>query len=247
MAHIHLMLNPKGGIGKSSLCSFLAEYFHSKDRKVHCIDTDITVGKFSAIKKFKVERFVVLDHQQRVDPMCFDRLMEVLISSAEDDYFVIDTGGSSYDAICSYIAENGVFEILEEAGHQLFIHTVIVGDDSYVSTSSGAEKLMANFTNVQFVLWLNPLQGKPITDPDGTPFQETELFEKVSATERLYSVISLPPLDPLTYGVNIRQLFASSKTFSEAQADSKLFTFMARARLQRIWDGISTQLEQSNL
>ena len=249
MANIHLMLAIKGGCGKSTLCGFLVQYLQSKDRVVKCFDTDVSVGTFSSIKAYKTERINIFNHLRQVDPILFDALIEKLAMAKENDEIIIDTGGDSHNELCAYITENAIFDLLNDAGHHVFVHTVIVGGDIYEITAKGFENLVANFAEfagVQFVVWLNPFNGKKIAK-GGVEFQNSDLFQAAQETGKIYAVIDLPMLDPRTFGVNISQLLEKSLTFQEGIMDEKQFDIMARSRLKRTWDNIASLLSVANL
>jgi len=40
VASVHLVLQGKGGVGKSFVSSILAQYFRTKSAPVYCLDTD---------------------------------------------------------------------------------------------------------------------------------------------------------------------------------------------------------------
>jgi CO dehydrogenase nickel-insertion accessory protein CooC1 len=45
---VHLVLQGKGGVGKSFVAAILAQYFKTKTAQVHCLDTDPVNGVLSA-------------------------------------------------------------------------------------------------------------------------------------------------------------------------------------------------------
>src|ERR1700733_10048883 len=73
---IHLMLQGKGGVGKSLVASVLAQYFREHGRDVRCIDTDPvnrTLAQYSALG---ADRLILRDEHNRIDQRSFDTLME---------------------------------------------------------------------------------------------------------------------------------------------------------------------------
>ena len=249
MANIHLMIQVKGGSGKSTLCGFLAEYFMTKQRKMRCYDTDLGVGYFSQIAAFNTKKFNILDEDRKVDPILFDGLIEELLVAESEEEVLIDTGGDSHNPICAYITENDVFGLLHEQGHHVFIHSIVQGGRDYEVTTGCINTLVANYADaqcVQFVIWLNPANGKGVTY-NGESFEDSKIYKAAVKTGKIYGVISLPKVDQQTFGVNIAQLLESKKTFHQGFDDAENFNVMARSRLLRMWNNIDAEISKANL
>ena len=61
MAKIHMLLQGKGGVGKSLIASVLAQYKLAKGQKPLCIDTDPVNATFFGFKALKVKRLELMD------------------------------------------------------------------------------------------------------------------------------------------------------------------------------------------
>ena len=57
-ADVHLVLNGKGGVGKSVVATWLAEFLVSRGRSVRCIDGDPVNRSFSQYKALGAEKLV---------------------------------------------------------------------------------------------------------------------------------------------------------------------------------------------
>lgn len=249
MANIHLMLQKKGGVGKSTLCCFFAEYMLYKGRTLRCYDTDVSVGKFSSFTAFNVQKVNIFDEQKRIDPIQFDGLMEELLAAGDDEEIIIDTGGDSYTALNSYIIENDVFSLLSEHGHRVFWHTVLLGGADYEITTSDFSNLASNFSvfdGVSFVIWLNPFNGKKVAF-NKINFEDSDLFKAAKKTGKVFALIDLPVTDPLTFGHNIGTMLENKQSFAEAIDDSKRFNIMARSRLTKMRKSTFALIDMCNL
>ncbi len=71
MASIHLILQGKGGVGKSMIAAFIAQYKLGKGKLPLCLDTDPVNASFEAYKSLKVSRLSILQHEE-IDPRRFD-------------------------------------------------------------------------------------------------------------------------------------------------------------------------------
>jgi CO dehydrogenase nickel-insertion accessory protein CooC1 len=95
MSKIHLVMQGKGGVGKSLLAFYLAQYVKEKNGKCLAIDTDPlnqTLARTAALEA-KVVRILADDHIT-IMKNAFDLMIEEC--EAEDADVVIDVGASSF-------------------------------------------------------------------------------------------------------------------------------------------------------
>jgi hypothetical protein len=59
-ASVHLVLQGKGGVGKSFVSAILAQYFRTKSARVHCMDTDPVNATFAQYRLLEAEHLKVL-------------------------------------------------------------------------------------------------------------------------------------------------------------------------------------------
>jgi len=135
MATIHMVLQGKGGVGKSMLATLLAQFKISKGQSPVCIDTDPVNATFYGFKSLNVQRLDILDDDKNVDAIKFDDLIE-RIGEATDDV-IIDNGASSFIPLSSYLIANETASVFKEMGHQLLVHTVITGGQAMPDTLGG--------------------------------------------------------------------------------------------------------------
>ena len=82
MSRIHMLLQGKGGVGKSFIASVLAQYKLAKGQKPLCIDTDPVNATFFGFKALKVQRLQLMDGEE-INPRNFDALVELVPRPAE--------------------------------------------------------------------------------------------------------------------------------------------------------------------
>jgi CO dehydrogenase nickel-insertion accessory protein CooC1 len=73
MAKIHMILQGKGGVGKSFISSTLAQHKFAKGGNPLCIDTDPVNATFYGFKKLNVKQINVMNNDE-IDPRKFDDL-----------------------------------------------------------------------------------------------------------------------------------------------------------------------------
>jgi Mrp family chromosome partitioning ATPase len=78
---VHLILQGKGGVGKSLVAAILAQYFGEHGREVHCVDTDPVNHTFSQYSGLNVARLDLMA-EGTIDPRVFDSLMEQLLTGS---------------------------------------------------------------------------------------------------------------------------------------------------------------------
>ncbi len=227
MATIHLILQGKGGVGKSMIAAFIAQYQLTKGKCPLCIDTDPVNASFQAYKSLNVHRLTIMQDEE-IDPRSFDQLVE-LISNAKGDV-VIDNGASSFVPLSAYLITNQVPALLHDMGHQLVVHTVITGGQALSDTVHGFVQLVKQYPpDVLFIVWLNPYWG-PI-ERDGKVFEQMKAY--LEHKDRVSAIIRLPDLKKETFGRDLSDMLQNHLTFDEALASSEI-TIMARQRLSII-------------
>lgn len=220
---IHIILHSKGGIGKSFISSILAQLLQSETN----VDLDQGQSTFGSYKSLNVQHIDALTSDFTIDHARFDRAIEILL---ESKVAVVDTGANSFHPLMEYILANGIFEYLEEAGHEIIVHTIVAGGADLKETAE-AFSAIANFSP-RIVLWLNEHFGA--TDVNGKPFVESKLF--LEAAPKVLGVIVLPRLNAQTTGADLNRLISARKTFAEADG---MFRVMELHRLRRYYKDIS--------
>jgi CO dehydrogenase nickel-insertion accessory protein CooC1 len=76
MARIHMILQGKGGVGKSFIAATIAQYKASKGQKPLCIDTDPVNLTFHGYKALGVRRLELMDGEE-INSRNFDTLVEI--------------------------------------------------------------------------------------------------------------------------------------------------------------------------
>jgi len=236
MATIHMVLQGKGGVGKSMLATMLAQYKTCKGQAPVCIDTDPVNATFYGFKSLNVQRLDVLDEDKNVDASKFDDLIELISETTND--VIIDNGASSFIPLSSYLVANDIASVFEDMGHQLFVHTVITGGQAMPDTLGGFDALVRQFPNeCAFVVWLNPYWGK--VQYEGLSFEEMSIYK--NNADRVIKLVEIPSLTPETFGRDFSDMLKSRRTFDEVISDKSL-KIMPRQRLKIIQSKIFDEL-----
>ena len=238
MAKIHMILQGKGGVGKSFIAATLAQYKASKGQKPLCIDTDPVNATFEGYKALGVKRLQIMDGDE-IKPRNFDTLIE-LIAPTKDDV-IIDNGASSFVQLSHYLISNQVPLLLSNMGHELVVHTVITGGQALLDTVNGFSQLASQFPeNAIFVVWLNPYWG-PI-EHEGKGFEQLKAYTTNKA--RVSAIVKIPSLKEETYGRDLSDMLQDRLTFDQALAMESL-TIMTRQRLKIVKGQLFAQLDNA--
>ena len=176
MSTVHLILQGKGGVGKSFAAFLLAQYLPDKSVLVRCFDADpinSTLASFPALNAVKVDLIENSDKGRRIDPRRFDDLVEQITGQPAEAHVIVDTGSSAFVPLLHYVLSNEVQAILSQGGHQLVVHTIVTGGQALLDTLHGAAQLVQQLDAARFVIWLNPFWG-PVAD-NGRTFEQMNL------------------------------------------------------------------------
>ena len=240
MAKIHMVLQGKGGVGKSMIAATIAQYKASKGQKPLCIDTDPVNATFEGYKALKVRRLNIMDGDE-INTRNFDALVEVIAPVKTD--VIIDNGATSFVPLSHYLISNQVPGLLQEMEHELVVHTVITGGQALLDTVSGFAQLAKQFpAECLFVVWLNPYWG-PIED-EGKGFEQMKAYTANKA--RVSAIIQIPALKDETYGRDFAEMLRARLTFDEALAMESL-TIMTRQRLKIVRTQLFGQLQNATV
>jgi len=238
MSTIHFILQGKGGIGKSLVSSFLAQYFKDSGTQLLCLDTDPINATFTAIEALEVEQVAIMEGDNQINVRCFDDMIEQIMET--DRTVVIDNGAASFTPLSNYLFENQIFAQLHAHERQVMVHVVIVGGQALENTLSDFNNLMNQLPEgVETIVWLNehfgPVQAK------GKTFEEMQAY--LNHRDRVSAIIHLPKRSDETFGRDIAEMLADRLTFAEALANPH-YRLMSKQRLKIIQRHLYEQLER---
>src|SRR5260370_9133249 len=166
-ASIHILLQGKGGVGKSLISAILSQYLLSKGQDVCCVDADPVNHTLSEYQSLAVSCLNLLK-EGSVDQREFDLLMERFLT--ESGTFVVDTGASTFIPLWHYILENHALDYLRERGKRVFVHSVITGGQSLNDTRAGFSQLAETTREQHICVWVNEYFGAVL--PAGSLFSD---------------------------------------------------------------------------
>jgi len=224
----------KGGVGKSFITWLLAQYFIEKKRDTYFADTDPTNASFAAYPEIGARHVNICDDEMNVDQGLFDGLVNDI--ARHDGYSVIDTGATSFLSMMNYLTANGTFDSLKEAGHQIVVHTPIVGGPAMRDTLQGLLSILQE-TKADVVVWQNEYFGEVLKHP--LKFTDTEIYKEYG--DRILGVVHLPKREQTTFNKDLHDLI--DKNLLLSACDGPDFPFAQKSRLNKVRKNLFEQLD----
>lgn len=236
MNHVHMVLQGKGGIGKTFVSYLLAQYLLEQNLSVCCIDTDPVNASFSSFKALNVQA-IELIADNSIQQSRFDDLIEQIVT--QDKHFVVDNGAASFIPMSNYIIENDVVDVLTQANRKVIVHIVIAGGLGLINTISDFNQLAAQLPeSAEIVVWLNEHFGK--LEVEGKTFEEMKAYR--NHKDRISGIIRLHRRTADTFGQDIGDMIEKRLTFEEA-LESDAFRLMSKQRLSMVRRELFEQLD----
>lgn len=237
MKHVNLVMQGKGGAGKSFISLCLTEYLRQEEKNTVAIDTDPVNPTLSSYRALNCN-LIKMMNEAEIDHRSFDALIEGIIESEDETHFVIDTGATTFLPLVKYLAENDVLDLLAEHECEVALHTIVSGGGAIDATISCVEKLFEVFPTQKLIIWKNEYSGP--AEKNGKPFEELKVFQ--ANKERIYAIPKLEQRTSSSFNHDIQTMIEKRKTFSEAIHDES-FGLMARQRLKKVQSSVFSQLQ----
>ena len=235
---VHLVLQGKGGIGKSVVASWLTEFLTTREQKVCAIDADPVNRSLGQYKALGAEKLDLMNQDGLIERSRFDRLVDRF--AIEDAAFVVDSGATAFLPFWTYIVEAEMLRVLREAGRNVYVHVPISGGEMLNDTLLGFKTLATGAADKSLVLWINEYFG-PVAR-EGKAFNQMQVYLDNEA--KVLTSVGIPQRSPDTFGETIRRMREWKMTFQEA-IDSADFMLIQRSRLHIVRRDLFEQLENT--
>ncbi len=235
---VHIVLQGKGGVGKSLVASALMQYLMESrgGAPIRGVDTDPSNQTLAGYEVLAARALPILaEGTSRVDEGKFDELVKWLVEDPAEA--VIDTGATSFLPFSNYLLENDILALLRKQGRSIRIHTVITGGPSLLDTADGFRSLARTLPSASMVVWLNEYFG-PIA-VDGKSFEHGKAYQEHAG--KVLGLVRWKMRNPDTFGRDMRQLLQKRMTFREG-IECADFNIVQRQRFKLMRDDLFEQL-----
>ena len=233
---VHLVLQGKGGVGKSMISAILGQYFQHRKTTPHCFDTDPVNATFAQYQALGAEHINVLRrgaiHDKRFDEL-FEKICQI------EGVCIVDTGATTFVPLWSYILENDILSFLAAQSRRVFVHSVVVGGQALTDTLNGFKRLAETTTEKNVIVWLNEYFGE--ISKEGKSFEQFRVAEEQA--HKLLGTVLILERNPNTYGDDMRQMLSNRLTFEEAIRLPD-FSLVSKQRLTIIRRELFEQLDR---
>jgi len=233
---VHIILQGKGGVGKSFVSAILAQYFRTKPAPVHCLDTDPVNATFAQYRILEAEHLKIL-RRGAINDKQFDRFVDMVCEG--QGVFIVDTGATTFVPLWNFILDNEILAFFKSYKRRVFVHSVVAGGQAMSDTLNGLERLAQTTSEKNVIVWLNEYFGE--ISKDGKTFEEFKVAEEYAC--KLVGTVVIRERNPLTFGDDVRMMLERRLTFDEAIRDAD-FSLVAKQRLAIIRREIYEQLDQ---
>lgn len=233
---VHFVLQGKGGIGKTLVSSWLAQYVEERfPGTLEAYDTDQENTTFANYKALNVKLIDVMNPDRTINRKMFDSMLLEVFASKKN--IVIDNGANTFSPLMSYLMENDFIDLMLESGKRVYIHTIIGGGDNLKDTTAGFVSL-AKQTNCPMIIWLNENASWGTTEN----FIESKTFTDNSANVR--GVVLLQGRNSDTFGDDIRRMNKARLTLKEVMASETEFNILEKSRLGSVVRDVFGKLDE---
>jgi hypothetical protein len=225
---IHIVLQSKGGVGKSFVAAHIAQYFAQQGSRVHVFDSDPTTPTLTRYGALGATYFNFMDGDE-LDVTKFDDLATSILG-AHEDVVVVDTGSSNFIPMASYLRNEGVLRVFADEGRRVSIHSVLVGGPAARETLAGLVSIVRGLFAHDYVAWLNSFFG-PIAF-DGKPLEETPGYAEVR--DKLRGIVRIKHRsgsNNVLHAAAVRKMLERYLTYGEV-FESRDFSLWEKQRLR---------------
>lgn len=221
MTEFHCVLQTKGGVGKSVVSSWFAQYLQSLGTSPLTFECDPANETLTRYKALRAARIDLLDGQDQIDRGLFDAVLEILIDDKEP-IVLMDNGQAAFLPLARYFVECDAIEVMKRHGRRTMLHSVVTGGQSGVSTLEGLSAVLEQVDGrCPIVVWQNEHFGPVDTKVVGTLIEPHR--------DRLVGPIRLLEQSK-PFQDDIRQMLQRYLTFEEAIVSAE-FRVMQKQRL----------------
>jgi len=230
------VIGNKGGIGKTTISAYLAEYFEENNRDVIVIDTDPENKTFLSYGWKNGLPINLKDENDDISKSGFDDMLEIILNNKDKD-IIIDNGAGSFNALINYFPENEILALFEDENIEHTIVGIVAGGGNAVDSLNGLNTILGGFDS-DFIVFNNELLGT--TELKGTKLQNTKVIE--NHKQKIKAIIDIPKKNGYMVD-DIIDFTKLRKKFGELKHDENL-KMMQKRRLVEYKKEIFEQLDK---
>lgn len=230
---MHMVMQSKGGAGKSVVAAILAQFLKSLNDEVKLVDTDPNNKTLASYQGLEVQALDVIDEDTKlVNQGVFDQITNPFLEGNYD--VLVDTGSGEFLPLYNYMRELGLDNLFKQMNKHLVVHVPITYDGNKEDTLKSLEAITKSFPDASIVIWENSHHGKKDSDILNSPFGKQH--------QNIIASVHLQKLNPDTEGKALRTMLDNFVTI-DMLIESGRITLLDQLRLKNIRNDWFTQLE----
>jgi len=238
MNSVHIILQGKGGVGKSLIAVMLTQYLKRQGKHVICADTDPVNATFTQYKSLDVTHIDIAKDGTVIQSK-FDPIMETMIETDAD--FVIDNGAATFLPLTKYLVDNEIYKILEDSGKKVYVHSVLTGGQAKTDTFHGFNELVDKTNgSARIVVWENEFWG-PI-EYDGHPISATKVYKEADRAGKIAGRVKITDRSSNDAFVDAVKAMTSAHLTLADVNEAPEFGFLVKNRLNKIVGDVFNEL-----
>ena len=230
MKEVHLILQGKGGVGKSLIASLIAQFLNETQKNLQCFDTDPVNPTFSRYAALNVKIIDLMTPAKTIDSAKFDALIESII--LHEGVTVVDNGAATFVPLVAYLLESQAIDLLIASGVKIYVHVPIVGGQAKDDTVLNLVNILKNLA-CPTVVWINEFWGA-IND-DITQWASLKPHK-----QQIKGIIKLKQLNPDTFGRDISKMTSDALLMDQVYKSSD-YSLMQKQRIKTFARDIQQQ------
>lgn len=240
---VHFVMQEKGGVGKTLVAYFLAQYLREKcdAADLLCFDIDASNNSLARFRGLNVRALDLVENGE-IPQEKFHPIFNELFGS--DQPLVVDIGTSAVIAFLDFAVKMGLFEqIAADLGRRLFVHVVLMGgaeaEDTLESFKGIGGALPAAPGMAFLVPWCNPYHGKVIFDGDMS-LKDTVIYKSLDEKGTLTEPIEIPERGA-AFARTLNKITRDGLTFADAKQEKSL-DFAEKHIVEQIRKGLYAEI-----
>lgn len=231
---IHFVMQSKGGVGKSVVSALLSQYLLDNYDDVYLVDIDPSNKTLASYKNLDVHQVNIMkDNEEMVDQSKFDIFLQKFLEG--DSVCLVDTGSGEFLPLNNYLSLMDIPSIMKDFGKTMYIHVPISYGQAEEESKKCLAKLANNYSDIPIIVWENEYFGI-----GGKDFTETTGYKNI---KNIIGLVKISKQNADTFERDFSTMLKHSMTFDDVKADTKIFQFFNKTRLQRIQKDIYSKID----
>lgn len=228
----HIMMQSKGGVGKSIFSSILAEYLYEDNKYLEVISTGPIHYTLSNYKALSVKNIKTLNKKNLVDQAKFDNIFDRFFTNNLS--ILVDTSSNDFLPFNHYMLHTEVPNIFSQENKELIIHCPISYGENKNETISCLLKIIEDYPGIPIIIWENEFFGK-----NQNSFIDASVFNN---TNNIIGAVKLEDMYDEMEKQAFSKMLKKYMTFKETLEDND-FNSVEKEILEHIKHSIWKQLD----